>query len=233
MVYLLLFIEGVLAFISPCILPMVPVYLLYLGGDSRTGDRPLRRRFLNTLAFIMGFTLIFVALGAAASGLGAFLQAHMNELRLVSGLVMLFVGIYYLDIIHLPASLREKLPRRAGAQRGQGPAPGGGGAARSFVFGLAFSSTWLPCVGTFLASAISLAANRSTLSEGMGMLFVFSMGLGLPFLLASLLFEQLRGSFNFLKRHARAVRLISGLLLILLALSMLFNVQSLYMGLFV
>ncbi len=234
MIYLLLLMEGILAFISPCILPMVPIYLIYLGGDrekSSTRSKPIKYRALNTLAFVFGFTLIFVLLGAVATSIGAYLNQHLSSIRLLSGIVMLIIGIYYLDFIHLPDFIRSKYSKRERNEK-SGILEKETGLLRSFLFGMAFSSTWLPCVGTFLASALTLAANRSTVIEGMFMLFVFSMGLGIPFLITSLLFEKLRSAFNFLKKHARTIRIISGLLLILLGISMLFNVHTLYLAFF-
>lgn len=237
MLFLLLFLEGVLAFISPCILPMVPVYLVYLSGDAQSNvglsnKELMRRRILNTLAFIIGFTVIFVLLGAIATGIGSYLNRHMNAIRKISGIIMIIIGIYYLDIIRLPESFTKYFKRKQKAQEQDDDVIKQGGVLRSFIFGLAFSTTWLPCVGTFLASALTLAANRNTVFEGMGMLFVFAMGLGLPFLITALLFEKLRTTFSFLKRNARLVRAVSGGLLILLGISMLFDFQGLYMGLF-
>ncbi len=234
MVLLLLFLEGVLAFISPCILPMVPIYLVYLGGDQTAANESevknrIRRRILNTLAFVLGFTLVFVLLGAVATGIGSYLNKHLSSIRIISAVIMILIGIYYLDLIHLPERFRVQVFKN---RKQKAETKHEGGVLRSFLFGLAFSTTWLPCVGTFLASALTLAANRSTVFEGMGMLFVFAMGLGLPFLVTSILFERLRGLFGFLKRHARVVRIISGLLLILLGVAMLFDLQGWYMGLF-
>ncbi len=234
MIYLLLFLEGILAFVSPCILPMVPVYLVYLGGDDRIvveQDKKLfQRRVLNTLAFILGFTLIFVSLGAIATGIGSYLNTHMNSIRKVSGIIIILIGIYYLDLIHLPERWKALFVRKK--KNESDDVVKEGGLLRSFLFGLAFSTTWLPCVGTFLASALTLAANRNTVFEGMGMLFIFAMGLGIPFLITALLFEKLRSTFSFLKRHGKTVRAVSGGLLILLGLSMLLDLQSFYMGLF-
>lgn len=233
MVYLLLLFEGILAFVSPCILPMVPIYLIYLGGDQRAAVKQgaLKKRALNTLGFVFGFTIVFVLLGAIATGIGSYLNAHMNSIRLFSAIIMILIGVYYLDIIHLPESIRSRLKINK-KHKNSDALEKDASFLRSFAFGMAFSTTWLPCVGTFLASALTLAANRSTVMEGMLMLFVFAMGLGLPFILTSLLFEKLRSAFGFLKKHANLVRILSGLLLILLGISMLFNAQGWYMGLF-
>ena len=238
MMVLMVFLEGILAFISPCILPMLPVYVIYLAGDETAGRR---RRVINTLGFISGFTLIYIALGATATSIGRFLFRNQLLVMRISGIIMILLGLYYLGLFD---RLRLALSRRDGAgMREQGPsmtermmeahaARGGGGFLRSLLFGLAFAVTWSACATAWVGHALSLAATQATVWHGIGLLFAFSMGLGVPFMLTALLYESMRSGLGFIRRHMGRIRLASGLFMIVIGLLMFFNVLGRYMSLF-
>ncbi|WOC33198.1 MULTISPECIES: cytochrome c biogenesis CcdA family protein [Caproicibacterium] len=218
----LVFSEGLLAFLSPCILPMLPIYLMYLGG-SREQQTTRRRMLQNLLGFIAGFTVVFVLLGATASGVGALLKAHRVLLMRLGGAVLIVLGLQYCGVLNL-AVLNRTRALHAHTDRLK--------FFSSLLFGAAFSLGWTPCLGPFLGSALLLASGTSTLYEGVLLLFLFSMGLGIPFLLTGLLWNRLEGTVSFLKKHAGIIKIISGCLLIVMGILMLFNLFGYYENLF-
>lgn len=207
----LTFLEGLMAFISPCILPLLPVYVLYLtGNDGEPGRWKLLR---STLGFVLGFTLLFVALGATASGLGSVLSSHRVFLQRAAGVIVLLFGINYLGLLKIPLLNRSRgLRREAGAV----------GFGASVLFGAAFAFSWTPCLTAFLGTALLFAANLKTMYQGMGLLFVFSLGLAIPFLVTALLWNQLKGTVSWIKNNYQIVQIVSGGLLIVIGLWMLF-----------
>jgi len=218
---LLVFVEGFLAFISPCILPMVPVYLVYLAG-KKTDDNN-RALILNTLGFILGFTLIFVAMGATASTIGSLLASHRLFVQQISGVIIIVFGLHYMGVLKIGFLNRE---RRFTAKTENL------NMLSSLIFGMAFSLGWTPCIGPLLGAALTKAANMNTIWEGMLLLFIFSMGLGVPFFLSAVAMEKLKTVFDFMKRHFRAITFISGLLLIIVGVAFLFNIFGYWAALF-
>lgn len=220
--FLLTFVEGFLAFLSPCILPLLPIYLMYLSGsDQPEADR--KRLLINSLGFIAGFTLVFVLLGATASSLGGLLVAHRVMLQRVSGVVMIIFGINYLGVVNIPFLNKTGYFKvRTSNLR----------FFSSLLFGAAFSFGWTPCLGAFLGSALLLASNASTLYQGSLLLLLFSFGLGIPFLITALLWHRLQGAMDLIKRNIQVIKLISGGLLIVVGLLMLFNLFGYYANIF-
>lgn len=207
MQYLISFLEGVITFISPCLLPMLPVYVSYFAGGRQLGTA---KTLTNALGFVLGFTAVFVAMGALAGTLGSFLRQHQTAVNIVCGAVVVLFGLSYLGVIRL-SFLR-------GAQRRGGETELGFGSA--IAFGAVFSVGWTPCVGAFLGSALMLASQRGHVLEGMLMLFVYSMGLGLPFVLSAVLIDRLKAAFDWIKRHYSLINTVCGILLILLGVLM-------------
>ncbi|MDO5115533.1 MAG: cytochrome c biogenesis CcdA family protein [Synergistaceae bacterium] len=199
----LLFLEGFLAFISPCMLPMLPVYLMYLAAETEQGKRA---SVVNTAGFVAGFTLLFMALGATATSIGALLNEHRLLLQRVSGLVIVIFGLHFLGLFRLGFLDVEKKLDVNVRQRGF---------VGAMLFGGAFSLGWTPCLGPFLGSALMLAGNRRTVGEGIFYLFVFSMGLGIPYLLAALFFTRIKGIFQWLRRNGKIIKQISGAILVI------------------
>ena len=218
---LLVFVEGFLAFISPCVLPMLPVYLIYLAGKKGQDDR--RTLILNTLCFILGFTIIFVAMGATASGIGSLLVSHRLLVQQISGVIIIVFGLHYMGILRIGFLNTDK---RFSAKLDNLTA------LSSVVFGMAFSLGWTPCIGPFLGAALTKAANQNTIAEGMLLLFIFSLGLGVPFFLAAVAMEKLKSVFDFMKRNLRRITFVAGILLIVVGAAFLFDVFGFWAALF-
>ena len=202
---LIAFLEGVVTFVSPCLLPMLPVYLSYFAaGGEETPGRALR----GAAGFVLGFTAVFTAMGALAGTVGAALHAHQRLLDAVCGGIVILFGLSFLGL--LPTLFRGGVSRR----------PEGHGFWSCALFGAVFSVSWTPCVGVFLGSALMLASRQGQAVLGVLMLLAYSLGLGLPFLLSALLVAQLKGTFAWLRRHGELIGRLSGGLLILLGILM-------------
>lgn len=213
MAYILIFFEGILTFISPCLLPMLPLYISYLAGSNAgTGSGSSIK---NALGFILGFTVIFVSLGAFMGTLGVFLASYDRIISVISGIIMIILGLNFMDVIRIPL---------LNTGRGIEIRESKGGFFHSALFGMVFSLSWTPCVGTFLGSALMMAATSGGIHIGALMLLVYSLGLGIPFILSALLIDQIRNYFSFIKKHYRIVNIISGSFLILTGILMLSGV---------
>ena len=207
MQYLIAFLEGIITFISPCLLPMLPVYLSYFAGG---GERSVKRTLSGALGFVAGFTVVFVAMGALAGTVGSFLQQYQTAVNIVSGLVVIFFGLQFLGVFKF--SLFGGTGRRMHTNNM--------GFFSAALFGIVFSVSWTPCVGAFLGSALMLASQAGHVLEGMSMLLAYSLGLGVPFLLSAVLIDQLKGAFAWVKRHYAVINAVSGSLLILVGIAM-------------
>jgi cytochrome c-type biogenesis protein len=208
---LLAFSAGVLSFASPCVLPLVPAYLSYLGGQVVTaGGGILSRRatFLHGLCFVLGFSAIFVALGAAASGIGQLLYVYRPVLMKVGGVVVVVFGLHTLGVLKIPLLQYD-------TRRHYRPRPELGYFS-SALMGLFFGAGWSPCVGATLGAILTLALNEATVGLGALLLFGYSMGLGVPFLLIALGIGWTTGMLRRARRSLRFVTIISGLFLIIL-----------------
>lgn len=202
MQYIISFLEGIITFISPCLLPMLPIYISYFAGG---GARSVKRTLTNASGFVLGFTLIFVAMGALAGTLGSFLTKHQTWVNLVGGGIVILFGLNYMGLLKLNLF-------RGGAR---GLRDGEMGFFSALVFGIIFSVGWTPCVGAFLGSALMLASQQGHVLEGMGMLLCYSLGLGIPFLFSAVLIDRLKGAFNWIKAHYDLVNKVCGGLLVL------------------
>lgn len=219
MQYIISFLEGIVTFISPCLLPMLPIYISYFaGGGERTTDRTLK----GALGFVTGFTLIFVALGALAGTLGSFLRQHQTAVNIVSGLIVVFFGLNFLGLF--------KLNIFRGSQRSVRTENMGFFSA--LLFGMIFSIGWTPCVGAFLGSALVLASQQGHVVEGMLMLLAYSMGLGIPFILSAVLIDYLKSAFDWIKKHYTLINTISGVLLIAIGILMMTGMLNRLLTLF-
>lgn len=206
MQYLILFLEGVITFISPCLLPMLPIYVSYFAGD---GEKDTKRVVKNALGFILGFTAIFVLLGALAGSVGRILRDYKVIVNIVTGAVVIFFGLNFLGVFKLNIFKGTSF---SGSRKL--------GFFSSVLFGIVFSVGWTPCVGAFLGSALMLAASQGHMLEGMLMLLVYSLGLGIPFFMSAILIDKLKGAFSFIKRHYNVINVISGILLVIVGILM-------------
>ena len=201
MQYLISFLEGIVTFISPCLLPMLPIYISYFAGG---GTRSTRKTLTCALGFVLGFTLVFVCMGELAGTVGGFLKAHQQAVNIVSGLVVIFFGLHLLGVFQL------RLFRGMGRTMDTTDL----GFFSAMLFGVIFSLVWTPCVGAFLGSALMLASQQGHVLTGTLMLLAYSLGLGLPFLLSAVLIDRLKTAFDWIKHHYQLINLISGGLLI-------------------
>lgn len=207
MIYLITFIEGIITFISPCLLPMLPIYIAYFAGF---GKKSRGQTLLSALAFILGFTLVFMAMGALAGSIGNLFIRYQGIINLVTGGLVIFIGLGYLGVLNIPffqANIQTKNMENLTP-------------LRSFLFGLVFSIAWTPCVGTFLGSALLQASQQAHFGRGMLMLLSYSLGLGIPFLLSAIFIDQLKSSFDWIKNNYDTISKISGGLLVLLGILM-------------
>lgn len=207
MQYLISFLEGIITFISPCLLPMLPIYLSYFAGG---GERTARKTLRGALGFVLGFTITFVALGALAGTLGGFLREHQTLVNVVSGLVVIGFGLNFLGVL--------KLNLFHGAGRAMQSSEGG--FLQAMLFGIVFSVGWTPCVGAFLGSALMLASQQGHVLEGMVMLLLYSLGLGIPFVISAVLIDRLKSTFDWIKGHYDIINRICGGFLVLVGLLM-------------
>ena len=207
MQYLVSFLEGIITFISPCLLPMLPVYVSYFAGG---GERSTKKTLITALGFVLGFTAVFVAMGALAGTVGGFFRQHQRAVDVISGAVVICFGLHFLGVLKWNLF-------RGGSLRVNTENLGFGSAA---LFGMVFSLGWTPCVGAFLGSALMLASQQGQALVGMLMLLCYSLGLGVPFVVSALLIDQLKGAFAFIKRNYGVINRICGGLLIFVGIAM-------------
>ena len=207
MQYLVSFLEGIITFLSPCLLPMLPIYVSYFaGGGQRSTGKTLR----CALGFVVGFTAVFTAMGALAGSIGSLLVRYQRIVNLVSGIIVIVFGLNYLGLFRW--NLFHGGSRVLDAQDMT--------FFSAALFGIIFSLGWNPCVGAFLGSALALATQQGHVLEGTLMLLAYSLGLGIPFLLSAVLIDALKGAFDWVKRHYQIINLLSGSFLILIGLLM-------------
>jgi len=200
---------GIISFLSPCVLPLVPSYLSMMSGVSSaemaSASRPDQRRLLRaTLLFVAGFTLVFAVLEAGASGLGRTLEGHQHLLNQIAGVVIIIGGVLVAGIISPAWLARERRFHVSPSRLGEWAAP---------VMGMAFAFGWTPCIGPILAAVLSLASDTQTLGRGEAMLVAYSLGLGVPFIALGMAFGRLTGVLALARTHLRIINLVSGLLL--------------------
>ena len=218
--YLLSFLEGIITFISPCLLPMLPVYVSYFAGQHTEGKK--KSAVTNSIGFVLGFTLVFVTLGAFAGAVGGFLREYRTAVNVVSGVIVIIFGLNFMEILQIPfLNMNRQLKMK---QRNQG-------FFSSVLFGIIFSVGWTPCVGAFLGSALMLAASGGESLKGIFMLLCFSFGLGIPFIASAVLIDRLKSTFDFIKKNYRVINLISGGLLVVVGLMMATGLMGYFLSL--
>lgn len=218
MQYLISFIEGIVTFISPCILPMLPIYISYFAGG---GERETKRTLTNSISFVLGFTVIFVLMGMLAGTVGGFLREYQTAVNIVTGTIVILFGLTYLGIFkfNIFKGINKQMDTRDM------------GVLSSFVFGLVFSIGWTPCVGAFLGSALMLASQQGQALAGMVMLLLYSIGLGIPFIISALLIDQLKSAFGWIKKNYRVINIVCGAFLIIIGILMATGLMGYFLGL--
>jgi len=216
MQYLITFLEGLISFISPCMLPMLPLYISYFAGS---GDKK-HHTWARVASFILGFTLVFTALGLFAGTLGSMLLRYQKIVNIVCGLLVIVFGLSYLEVIHLPFFKGIRNSHEAGTM------------VSAFLFGVVYSVSLTPCVGAFLGSALMMASASGTALQGALLLVTYSLGLGVPFLLSAILIDRLGSAFGWIKSHYRIINLICGIFLIVVGVVMMFGWMNALLALF-
>ncbi len=209
---------GIISFLSPCVLPLVPPYLIYLTGATiehvANDEEPRaskRAVMLSALVFVLGFSTVFVALGASASLIGGLIRAWSAQLSIVAGIAIILMGLHFLGLTRIGFLMRE----------GRLPIPKPVGLWGAYVMGLAFAFGWTPCIGPILAAILSVAASETTVTKGAGLLAVYSAGLGIPFLIAAFMVEQFSAVLARMKKHLATVERVMGVLMILVGIGFL------------
>jgi len=209
---------GLISFLSPCVLPLVPPYLVYLTGATiehvanDEGVQASRRAVMTSaLVFVLGFSTVFVALGASASLIGGLIRAWSAQLSILAGVVIIIMGLHFLGLTRIGFLMRE----------GRLPIPKPVGLWGAYVMGLAFAFGWTPCIGPILAAILSVAAAEATVAKGAMLLAVYSAGLGIPFLLAAFAVEQFSDLFMRMKKHLVRVEHAMGVLMVITGIAFL------------
>jgi cytochrome c-type biogenesis protein len=216
-------IAGLISFLSPCVLPLVPPYLIYLTGatiehvaNDEEAASSRRAVMISALLFVLGFSTVFVALGASASLIGGLIRAWSAELSILAGIVIIVMGLHFLGLTRIGLLMRE----------GRLPIPKPVGLWGAYVMGLAFAFGWTPCIGPILAAILSIAAAEATVAKGAGLLAVYSAGLGIPFLIAAFMVERFAALFARMKAHLATVERAMGVLLIVTGIGLLTGAVS-------
>lgn len=207
--FLIIFIEGIASFLSPCVLPMLPMYVSYFAGQ----DKNLKKTITNSLGFVLGFTIIFVLLGIFASTLGKLITANSKYINILFGSIIILFGMHYMGILNIKILNKSKGIKKNKENLSF---------FSSIIFGIIFSVCWTPCVGVFLSSALMMSATSENILKGGTMLLIYSIGLGIPFIITSIFLERLKDTFNSIKKHYNIINKIAGIILIFSGILVIF-----------
>ncbi len=207
--FLIIFIEGIASFLSPCVLPMLPMYVSYFAGQ----DKNLKKTITNSLGFVLGFTIIFVLLGIFASTLGKLITANSKYINILFGSIIILFGMHYIGILNIKILNKSKGIKKNKENLSF---------FSSIIFGIIFSVCWTPCVGVFLSSALMMSATSENILKGGTMLLIYSIGLGIPFIITSIFLERLKDTFNSIKKHYNIINKIAGIILIFSGILVIF-----------
>lgn len=217
MQYMITFLEGIISFISPCMLPMLPLYISYFAGNA---DKK-HHIFSRALGFVCGFTTVFTLMGLFAGTLGSFLTRHQMAVNVASGIIVIIFGLSYLEVIHIPFF--------KGMQGGKEI----NSVFSAFVFGMIYSVSLTPCMGAFLGSALMMASSSGGAAKGTLLLLTYSAGLGVPFLFSAVLIDKLNTAFALIKKHYKVINMVSGIFLIVIGVMMIFGLMNTVLSVFV
>ena len=231
MEYLITFLEGVISFISPCMLPMLPIYLSYFDGavpvksgletESDVADDKRRFKTLpGALFFVFGFTVVFCLMGVFAGSLGVLLIKHQRIVNVICGMIVIVLGLSFMEVLRIPFLKQRQNNVEVKSL------------FSAFLFGVVFSISVTPCVGSFLGAALMMASTGSGAGKGFLLLLVYSLGVGIPFIISAVLINELKNVFDFIKRHYRVINIICGSFLIIVGIMMAMGWLNKLMALF-
>ncbi len=210
MEYLITFIEGIASFISPCVLPIIPVYISYFATESKSEKKSL----INSLGFVSGFSIIFILLGVFAGTFGKIITKYSDYVSIVLGIFLIIISLNYMGIIFV-----KFLNKTKGVKKDKKDLT----FITSVLFGMIFSLSWTPCVGAFLSSALILASTTGSVLKGASLLMTYSLGLAIPFIMTTFLLEKLKSTFDFIKKHYNIINKVAGSILLLSGLWNIIN----------
>ena len=208
--YVFTFLEGIASFISPCLLPMLPIYISYFIGED---DKNTSKAVINASGFVLGFTIVFLVLSIFASQLGIFISSNIKYIKIVFGIIIILFGLNYMEIFKIKFLNKSKVINANTKNLNF---------IKAMLFGILFSISWTPCIGTFLSSALLLVAKQQDMIKGILLMVVYSIGLGIPFIISVALIEKLKEMFNFIKKNYNAIKKISGIILIAMGVYTIF-----------
>ena len=208
--YIFTFVEGIASFISPCVLPMLPIYISYfLGKDNKKTSKTV----INSMGFVLGFTIVFILLSIFASKFGGAISGNIKYFKIAFGIIIILLGLNYMELIKINFLNKTKIVNKNGKDLNF---------VKAIVFGMLFSISWTPCIGTFLSSALLLIAKNQDMIKGIMLMIVYSIGLGIPFIISAALLEKLKEVFDFIKKHYDIIKKLSGIILIIMGIYMIF-----------
>ncbi len=210
MEYLFTFLEGIASFISPCLLPMLPIYISYFIGEEENNKK---KAIINSIGFVIGFTIVFLVLSIFASTVGNFISNYIKYIKIIFGIIIILFGLNYMGVLKLNFLNKTKQIKANTKNLNF---------FKTILFGILFSISWTPCIGTFLSSALLLIAKEQELVKGILLMLVYSIGLGIPFIVSVILIERLKEVFDFIKKNYNIVKIISGLILIIMGIYIIF-----------
>lgn len=202
MEYIITFIEGIASFISPCVLPVIPIYISYFATESKS----MKKSVINSFGFICGFSIIFILLGVFAGTFGKFVHHYTSYINIIFGLFLIAVGLNYIGVIFI-----KFLNKTKGSNQDKRNLT----FITSVLFGIIFSLSWTPCVGAFLSSALIMASTTGSVLKGASLLLIYSLGLAIPFIITTLFLEKMKKTFDFIKKHYNIINKICGSILVL------------------
>lgn len=211
MEYILTFVEGIASFISPCLLPMIPIYVSYFVGKN--DDDKNNKALINSIGFVTGFTILFMILGIFASKIGTLISANIKYIKILFGIIIILLGLNYADFIKIKL-LNKQSSMKANTKNLN--------FIKSMLFGMIFSISWTPCVGAFLSSALLLIAKEQDVLKGIIMMLLYSIGLGIPFIISAVLLDKMKNVFVFIKKNYGIIKKISGVILIFMGIYIMF-----------
>lgn len=209
MEYILTFLEGIASFISPCVLPLVPIYISYFAGQ----DSKKHKAIINSLAFVIGFSIVFIILAVVANRFGTVIVGVTKYVKVAFGIIIVILGLNYMDILKL--NLFNKFKKFQMNVKNLN-------FIKSLIFGILFVLSMTPCVGTFLTSAILLIATEEKIVNGIFLIVLYCLGLGIPFIISAILIDKLKNVFNLIKKNYKVIKFICGLILIIMGIYLMF-----------
>ena len=210
MEYVFTFLEGIASFISPCLLPMLPIYISYFMGEQEENNK---KAIINSIGFVLGFTIVFLILSIFASTFGMLISKYLKYIKIVFGIIIILLGLNYMELLQFKFLNKNKGIKFNTKNLNF---------FKAMLFGILFSISWTPCIGSFLSSALLIVAKGQNLIKGIILMLLYSVGLGIPFVISVVLMEKLKNIFNVIKNNYKIIKKVSGIILIVMGLYVMF-----------